>query len=331
LPCTPDVVVLSRCARGVAYAELIVAFMPLFLLFLCTIQLAFMAQASLVVRHAAVVAARKAVVVLDDDPAHYDGAPRASLHGEERNTAVRFGFSVLQLLAGSEASGDWVNTDEDRQGGARLSAIREAAYVPLAAAAPAIEHMGVALRGLLKRSRTDSVASSIGRTPWARVLGGYALFAPASAALTFPVSPMSTRLRPADQPFAVREPVTTRITMLWPCTVPIARVLLCKSFLQQLALAPEDTAAIRTAAARSPAALAERIGQLRAGVQSNAAWLAQLLTEAEQAEYPWLWLAYLIATDERFVVLRAEATLPNQGAPYRYASELNAKDSESAQ
>jgi Flp pilus assembly protein TadG len=309
---------------------LIVAFMPLFLLLLCTLQLAFLAQASLVVRHAAVVAARKAAVVLDDDPVYYDGAPRAVLSGQQHGAGMAFGLAILELLANGGASGanSPAPSGGERQGGARVSAIRDAAYLPLAAVTPSIEHLRIALAGTLRSGRIDSVASSIGSTPWARVVSGYTLFAPAATALTFPAAPMSTRLRPPDAAFAAREPITTRISILWPCTVPIARVLICKSFLQQLALAPEESASIRSSAVRSPTGLSERIRRVHSGVQGDAAWLAEVLAEAEQAEYPWLWLAYLVATDEHFVLLRAEATLPSQGAPSQYASELERRRSE---
>jgi hypothetical protein len=60
--------------RGAVYVEFLVAFVPLLLFFLSLVQLALLATGGLMVDHAAVVAARAAIVVLPDDPAFYGGA-----------------------------------------------------------------------------------------------------------------------------------------------------------------------------------------------------------------------------------------------------------------
>lgn len=59
--------------RGVAFVEFLVAFVPLWIFFLCIVQLALIATASLIVQHAADSAARAAAVVLPDDPSQYEG------------------------------------------------------------------------------------------------------------------------------------------------------------------------------------------------------------------------------------------------------------------
>src|SRR6185436_6787073 len=66
---------LLRDQRGAAYVEFLLAFIPLFIMFLGMVQMALMYAGDLVVRHAATTAARAAVVVLPDDPQYYGGNP----------------------------------------------------------------------------------------------------------------------------------------------------------------------------------------------------------------------------------------------------------------
>ena len=118
---------LTTDERGVVYLEFLLAFVPFFILFLCTAQLALVAQAALVVRHAALSAARQAVVSIDDDPAFYEGAPRKVLSEAGSNRTASAGprvFSAASPDAASAASkvsapevparagdaGDWVRS-----------------------------------------------------------------------------------------------------------------------------------------------------------------------------------------------------------------------------
>jgi Flp pilus assembly protein TadG len=64
---------LLRDNQGAIYLEFLVAFMPLFTLFLCLCELANLYSSKLVVRHAAYRAARAGAVVFPDDPANYTG------------------------------------------------------------------------------------------------------------------------------------------------------------------------------------------------------------------------------------------------------------------
>jgi len=56
--------------RGVVFVEFLIAFVPMWTFFLCVVQLALIAHADLIVKHAADSAARSAVVVLPE------GGPR---------------------------------------------------------------------------------------------------------------------------------------------------------------------------------------------------------------------------------------------------------------
>ena len=85
-PRQPSVALLARDGRGVVMVEFLIAFVPLFVLFLATTQLALIGVAELIVRHAAFAGVRSAVVVLDDDPRYYGGVARCALTGSGADT-----------------------------------------------------------------------------------------------------------------------------------------------------------------------------------------------------------------------------------------------------
>lgn len=66
--------------RGAVYLETLIGFLPVFLFFLGTLQVADASVARLVVEHAATTAARAAVVVLPDDGAYYKDEDNAAVH-----------------------------------------------------------------------------------------------------------------------------------------------------------------------------------------------------------------------------------------------------------
>jgi hypothetical protein len=79
---------LAHDQRGVVLLELLIAVVPVLVLFLGAVQLALLGAAQLVVHHAAITGARSAAVVLDDDPARYGDDPPGSLTGA-RLLAIR--------------------------------------------------------------------------------------------------------------------------------------------------------------------------------------------------------------------------------------------------
>lgn len=101
---------IQRDARGAVYVEFLIAFMPLFVLFLGICQVSLLVVARVVVSHAAFNAARAAIVVLDDDPRYYRNAPRGV-----------------------------VSTSGGNQLGPRMQAIRTAGMAPLKILAPGAE------------------------------------------------------------------------------------------------------------------------------------------------------------------------------------------------
>ena len=68
--------------RGAVYVEFLIAFMPLFVFFMSMVQLAFVEVANVVTKHAAVTAARAAVVVMPDDPKEYGGQEEMKADGK---------------------------------------------------------------------------------------------------------------------------------------------------------------------------------------------------------------------------------------------------------
>ncbi len=84
--------------RGAVYVEFLVAFMPVFVFFLCLLQLALLFSAKLLVEHAATEGARSAAVVFGDEPAPYNEAnPQLNVSSTERRKIVR--GAVLIALA----------------------------------------------------------------------------------------------------------------------------------------------------------------------------------------------------------------------------------------
>jgi hypothetical protein len=91
---------LPRDEQGAVYVEFLLAFLPVFLLFLAICQAAFLVAGKLVVNHAALVGARAAIVVLDDDPQHYDGAERGWLSDKPVSQSNNDQNDPLAVLAG---------------------------------------------------------------------------------------------------------------------------------------------------------------------------------------------------------------------------------------
>jgi len=275
--------------RGTVFIEFLISFVPFFLLFLGTTQLCLMHAAQLVVHHAAVLAVRAAVVAFDDDPCFHGGEPRGVLPMKSRkgaDGAIERGLTKLGLAGGGTgkigAAGG--------HGGSRLTRVRNAAYLPLATLAPTPQQLagGVATAALPSPTRDESVHAALGDHPAQRIASGFATYNRVASAITFPREPGSKELRnPASDAVGSDELVTVRVTYLFSCNVPVVRELMCDSFLDPRSLG---------------------------GV-------GQLARELGHAEWKWL-VPALLSPRNRFVALRAEATLPNQGAAYKYPSEL---------
>jgi len=171
--------------------EFVIAFVPVFALFLGTVQLALLGAAQLIVQHAAICGARSASVVIDDDPRSY-AAPRNQLR-----TA-------------------------DGQDGPRLAAIRRAVHAPLVAIAPDA-HVVRALLGA--RPKRASVERALGASGTARFDLESARYLPIAAALVFPIEPGADEVVRGS--FDIEDRVSVRVTYLLPCVVPLVARWAC--------------------------------------------------------------------------------------------------------
>lgn len=92
---------LRKDARGAVYVEFLIVFMPLFVMFMSLVQLAFVQVANVVTKHAAVQAARAAIVVLPDDPAFYGNTPVNKVAGDRKTVidlAARGRLSAIAAM-----------------------------------------------------------------------------------------------------------------------------------------------------------------------------------------------------------------------------------------
>lgn len=81
---------LLRETRGAVYVEFLIAFLPVFVFFLCMIQLSLLFSAKLMVEHAAVIGARAAAVVFGDEPSVYgESDTETNVMTKKRLRAVR--------------------------------------------------------------------------------------------------------------------------------------------------------------------------------------------------------------------------------------------------
>jgi len=283
-----------RCDRGTVYAEFLVAFVPLFLMFLGGLQLALIAQARVVVQHAASLAARAAIVAIDDDPIFYDDGKRKLLSaegsGEGRDKSQ-------QLVEGLSKASAPPATEGESSGSERLNSVRNAAYLPLSAVGPSHEQVMAWFTGALGGGR-HSVGQTLGDAPLLRVLTSLALYVRVASAVTFPRARYAKELRDLEQPWRDGELVHVRVTYLFPCGVPLVRAIACRSLIGM------------------------KLGDPWSALSGKEQPFEQALEELGQAEWADMQAGLYALPDERFLTLQGEAALPNQGAAYRYPSEL---------
>jgi len=292
---------------GATYVEFLIAFLPVFIMFLGMIQAALMYSANLVVTHAANRAVRAAVVVLPDDPDEYGGervndlADGSSGGGGDR---AFLDFLSGRGIAGAVGGAFGGSSSSDSE---RLSAIRTAGSRPLLAVSPSYDQV----------MADENILRAVGGNPAMRAAYGTAYYNRFAVAVTFPERPGSDRFK---ERFGPNEDITVRVTYLFHCGVPIAKRWMCDDYLSlnsRLALFQTSELGMRVAAGD---ASASDISAMRARIEHARDRLRRAqagLDELDQAESPSLgYFTYL--TGARFSVLRAEATMRNQGAPYTY-------------
>ena len=200
--------------RGVVFAEFLIAFVPVWVFFLCGVQLAFIAHANLMVKHSADAAARSAVVVLPDDPNEYAGEPemsvgRNSMTASDIMSALGGVAAVLRNGPSAEALVSAFSEEAVLNlGRSRLNTIRLAAHIPLMPLAPA--NIG--------RDSKPSLFKAIGGE--GKLVSAFH-YQPFAVAVTFPG---------LQGDFVTEPEVTVRVTYAYQCTVPLARRILCQAF-----------------------------------------------------------------------------------------------------
>ena len=205
--------------RGAVYVEFLIAFFPLFLLFLAICQLALVTAARVVVSHAAVAGVRSAIVVLEDpgdEHDNYDGAAFGILsHGGSQSAgpSIPFGSTASSILTPAASS----ESNNKQQSGPRMTPIRQAAQAPLAVLAPSFGSLQSAENTL---SRAVSVGNSSNES--------FAFtYTQAASAITVHSSESSDEL--ATEPLPPTDNVTVRVAYLYRCAVPWVRSLMCRT------------------------------------------------------------------------------------------------------
>lgn len=334
--CDDDISPLLRNETGAAYTEMLVCFMPMFTLITCLIQMALMNVAHLIVAHSAVLAARAAVVVLPDTAACYSDNPPNQLA-----TGATGDENIVQTLIGGLGSAVPVPTDfggldrlipgGSRSGGgndpqsvffqtnARYMQVHSAASMPL---------MGLSPTPLTLRSRQTTISRALSANNATALLARMAtslLYNRAALAVTF------LKDGQYSNTFGDNDMVTVRVTYAFTCAVPLARNIMCKDALgmrypSAAAIRDRVRDAIRTP---SPDTIIGAIGAIRDAerdVAETDPGAAELRTAPNSAG-----LLLGLITGQRFAVIRAQAQLPNQGAPYTPRAECGHRATDSFQ
>lgn len=178
---------LVRETRGAVYVEFLIAFLPVFVFFLCMIQLSLLFAAKLMVEHAAVTGARAAAVVFGDEPSVYgESDAETNVMTKKRRRAVR--DAVVLTLAPLILDGSLVGLEvrlldgtspdgKELPEGARLS--------PMSLQGTQMVRVRVEAQVVCKIALADAIACS-GITNWGRDLVGFARLADVRAESIFP-------------------------------------------------------------------------------------------------------------------------------------------------
>jgi hypothetical protein len=313
---------LHRDTRGAVYVEFILAFIPLFFMFLGMLQMGLLYGASLIVQHASNVAVRAAMVVMDDDPEHYDGAARRAVDTESTgiSSGVEEAGAALGAIFGSSTAVAWT-------GGPRQQAIELAAGVPLLPISPS-------LLSLARMPEDETVRAALGvsgmDSPESRIAWGLA-YNQMALAVTFPSSPgESSHVTEFPLPTDAGDggAVTARVTYLYNCQIPLANRLMCDDlWFIRFGVDPSTAATLAMSFARGELSydqLQDALHNLAARSDRRGRWSPRMDELGERVN--------MLATiggvssalggpSPRFVPITAEATMPMQSSNYCYVGE----------
>lgn len=308
---------------GAIYVEFLLAFIPLFFLFLGMVQMGLLYGASLVVQHSANVAARSAMVVLDDNPQYYDGAQRRQLDTEASGMSsfVQRAGGLIGSFFGSSSDGPAYT------GGPRLQAIEFAAGMPLLPLSPSFS-------SIARMPQDESVRGALGLTgldsPEARVAWGV-VYNRMALRVTFPQANGSTSQYrqdfPAPSATGDAGQVIARVTYLYNCQVPLANRLMCEDlFFMRFGIDPAAVAQLTQqfiAGTINYQQLQDALQAMQVRNQRRTRWQPRLneLGNSLNVLAAIAGVSSLVGgPSPRFVPITAEASMPLQAANYRYHS-----------
>jgi len=332
--------VLFQQTRGVVMMEFLVALMPVMLAFLGLVQFSFAAVAKLVVHHSASLAARAAIVVIEESDnvpgvpvGIYRGLPSGLVetHPPKNSAATDTARSAVQRIA-SQVRRPGTMTEKFKSlfrslkgGSSRIDHIRAAAYIPLLTISPNILSEGLAfLAGDI--TANDTVKTSIGEAGLGRVVGAF-IYNLGAVAVTFPEAPGAKQFK--KEAYGYDQDVTVRVSYLFRCRVPLVSLFMCDSGW-----------ALYSGVAYTDPATWYDINTLRQNRPSNMeeldSWLKRAVTlkrqiqrrqdridvfrgqedEFKQVESMLTQRLLLLQPGARYMMIQQEATLPLQGARY---------------
>ena len=339
--------------RGVVMMEFMMALLPVMLAFLGFTQFCFAGIAKLTVRHAAQLAARAAVVVIEESK-DVPGAP-ADIYSEEKAgllettrpqpqqkgsaASVNQAQNQVGNLSGSGNSGASAQQNmvdifgSAERSDSRIKQIRTAAYIPLLAISPSLIDEGVQLGQSLGSGELFpklNVRNAIGKSGLDRITGAL-LYNLGAVAVTFPDKANGSELTGGlfGSEGKLDELVTTRVSYLFRCQVPLASLLMCTSgWALMFGDAWIDPVSINSIAntVGNPPKNAEDLPQwadewkrqkaIHDRQQRRVDAFKGHEKEFREVEWPFMLDVLLAMPGSRYLVLTADAQLPLQGARY---------------
>jgi F0F1-type ATP synthase membrane subunit b/b' len=329
-----------------------VALLPVMLAFLGFTQFCFAGIAKLAVRHAAQLAARAAVVVIEeskDVPGTPDDiydkeragmievsrpSPPKGSSGSVNQAQNQVGGVTSSGSSGASATQNMVDIfgSADRSE-SRIKQIRTAAYIPLLAISPSVVDDGVQLVESLGSGELFpemKVKNAIGKAGLERIAGAL-LYNLGAVAVTFPAAANSGEL--SDGLFGeedhLDEMVTTRVTYLFRCQVPLASLLMCASGWSMMFgdawVDPVTMNSIMRLVGNPPTNASDLPKWADGWKQQKAVHDRQQRRvdaykghekEFKEVEWPFMLDVLLALPGSRYLVLTADAQLPLQAAHY---------------
>jgi len=326
--------------QGVVMMEFLVALIPVMVAFLALVQFAFAASAKLVVRHAAAMGVRAAVVVIEEYDTLpgtplgiYNGLPAGVLEEQPRSEDPASGNqsarlrSIVAAVRSRQSVFDEVKAiyDTNEIDNSRIKEIRKAAAHPLLSVSPNV--INEELEFIVGDSAAqNTVETAIGDWGARRLVGAF-LYNLGAVAVSFPKSAQATEYQ--NEPYEPGADVTVRVSYLFRCRVPFVSILMCDAgsalFSGSVWSDPAVFWEARRLTNERPTRLSEVAQWSRQldGLRSRLAQRQKRIEafngrsdDFERVESPAIQRLLLFQPGARYMLIQAEATLPLQSARY---------------